>query len=642
MRSDRTLLNHLTGFPIVFTYGSVEYRGFGDGFTVIDRCVTAETNGETVLLTVANPAINAVFEIRERRYPAYGAYEYCVTIRNESGINTDVFGNLLYEIHFDGANAVLSGIDGDAPPTYYEPYEVKLTPQWYQKESVTGRPSHGVFPYFNLQYGDGGSFIALGWSGRWMAHFKAEGNDITVRAGQYDFSSYLKPGESARMPLMAFVDYKGQDRDVATKAWRDFMVDCNMPTFRGGERIPTLLHTLTLSDGWNTAMFKHMAAEFFRHGIELDAFWADAGWYYGIGNEAVSWPMTGSLRLDTERFPDRLSEINDLMKEHGGGLILWFEPEVVRLDRAAFLKDNPDFKEDWLMGRVQKGTWLEGEIIDLGNPDAVNWILNRVTKVIDDAGGILVYRQDFNCDPAGAWNAHESEGRVGMSENRYVCGYLRYWDALLARYPGMFIDSCASGGGRNDLETLRRSIAMQYSDAFDGEITTEHEALKLGMTTELFKWFPYVKNWVTSTDTSLYQCRLDYCHALGFRFGDNSERMWTLYKQAADEYDQIRENFYGDYYALTESSKRLGTWTAWEFYDPNRGEGHLQFFRTQTTPTESLTVKLRGLEPHATYALRDTDGRMDIVETGAALSEGFTVTLPEAPGSAVILMKRIS
>lgn len=637
-----TLMNDLSQFPITFTYDGTDYRGFGEGFAVTDRQVTREADGEATVLTVVNPAINAVFEIHGKQYPAYSAYEYYVVIRNESDTDTKVIDNLMFEVHFAGEQAVLSGIDGDAGSSWYEPYEQKLTQRWYKKESTSGRPSHGVFPYFNLQHGDGGTFIALGWPGRWKAHFKSDGTDTTVLAGQYDFSSYLKPGESARTPLMAYVEYEGHDEDVATKAWRDWMVDCNMPTINDGERIPTLLHTLTISDGWNTPMFKLMASEFFRHGIQLDAFWADAGWYYGIGEETVSWPQTGSLRVDTKRFPDRLTGINKLMKSRNGGLILWFEPEVVRLDRTAFLADNPDFKEEWLMGRVSQGTWLEGEIIDLGNPEAVDWILGRVTKVIDDAGGILVYRQDFNCDPADAWIAHESTGRVGMSENQYVCGYLSYWDALLARYPGMFIDSCASGGGRNDLETLRRAVAMQYSDYFDGEITPAHEGMKLGMTTELFKWFPYVKNWVTSSDSKIYQCRLNYSHALGFRFGDGTEEMWSLYKQAADEYELIRENFYGDYYALTESSKKLGTWTAWEFYDPARGEGHLQFFRTQGTPTESLTVKLKGLDPDATYSLKDTDGLIDITSTGAELMESFTVTLTEAPGSSVILVKKVA
>ena len=51
-----------------------------------------------------------------------------------------------------------------------------------------------------------------------------------------------------------------------------------------------------------------------------------------------------------------------------------------------------------------------------------------------------------------------------MTENKYVIGYLAYWDELLRRHPGMLIDSCASGGRRNDLETMRRAVPLLRSD----------------------------------------------------------------------------------------------------------------------------------------------------------------------------------
>jgi alpha-galactosidase len=45
-----------------------------------------------------------------------------------------------------------------------------------------------------------------------------------------------------------------------------------------------------------------------------------------------------------------------------------------------------------------------------------------------------------------------------------VTGYLAYWDELRRRHPGMLIDSCASGGRRDDLETLRRAVPLLRSD----------------------------------------------------------------------------------------------------------------------------------------------------------------------------------
>ena len=47
-------------------------------------------------------------------------------------------------------------------------------------------------------------------------------------AGRETFSSYLKPGETARTPLTAVILYDGRDTDRATNLWRRWMIDCNM------------------------------------------------------------------------------------------------------------------------------------------------------------------------------------------------------------------------------------------------------------------------------------------------------------------------------------------------------------------------------------------------------------------------------
>ena len=48
--------------------------------------------------------------------------------------------------------------------------------------------------------------------------------------------------------------------------------------------------------------------------------------------------------------------------------------------------------------------------------------------------------------------------RQGITENLYVQGHLAFWDEFRRRNPYLRIDSCASGGRRNDLETIRRAV----------------------------------------------------------------------------------------------------------------------------------------------------------------------------------------
>ena len=99
-----------------------------------------------------------------------------------------------------------------------------------------------------------------------------------------------------------------------------------------------------------------------RNGIDLDVIWMDAGWYTGANGETVGWGSTGTLDIDYSRFPDGMSSIGEYAKEIDAMYLLWFEPEVMRLDTEAFLAGQPDFEREWLMGNA--GGFMGGQIID--------------------------------------------------------------------------------------------------------------------------------------------------------------------------------------------------------------------------------------------------------------------------------------
>ena len=55
---------------------------------------------------------------------------------------------------------------------------------------------------------------------------------------------------------------------------------------------------------------------------------------------------------------------------------------------------------------------------------------------------------------------------TGLWSNRKcrIEGFLSYWDEVHRRHPGILIDSCASGGRRDDLETMRRAVPLLRFD----------------------------------------------------------------------------------------------------------------------------------------------------------------------------------
>jgi alpha-galactosidase len=82
---------------------------------------------------------------------------------------------------------------------------------------------------------------------------------------------------------------------------------------------------------------------------------------------------------------------------------------------------------------------------------------------------------------------------------------------------------------------------------------------------------------------------------------------------------------------------------AWQFDRPEAGGGVVQVFRRAESIYEAARLRLRGLNPDATYRLADldrTDAGLEL--SGRELMEtGLLVVLRAQPGSAVWTYERI-
>ena len=633
------LMSDLDTFPLSFKYGKNAFKGF-EGFALESETYENVDRGVKSTLILRHPEIPASFRLEATVYPQESAYEYVVYIVNDGETNTGVFSDLSYSIEFEGENPVISGIKGDAGGANYMPYTHDLTRRArYEDRSTSGRPSHGVFPYYNLSYGNGGTFIAIGWPGTWYAsyNYKKSAKTTTLACGQGSVSTYIAPGETLRTPLMGFVEYEGLTPDEQTNAWRHYYINDVMRKI-DGELTPTYVGISNMSQGMTTKKELLMLSVYKSHGIVPEFIWMDAGWYTGANGEAVNWPQTGSMDIDYSRFPDGMADIGKFAAQNDSMFLLWFEPENMRLDTEAFLTGQPDFKEEWLFDTVWEGSWLESRIMNLGIPECREWVFNKICKVIDTAG-VTGFRQDFNTDPSGAWEAYDAKNpnRKGMAENQYVQGYLALWDAIIDKYD-IFMDSCASGGGRNDLESMKRAVPLHYTDWFDGN--NEDYDMKGKMTQELFKWFPYFKNEVFKN--TLYKIRMNYApfSSLKVQSALNKDTDWALIKQGYDEYDLVRGYFYDDYYTLTEWTQNADRWDARMFYNPETCEGFASIACQETSSKLTNTICLKGLDPEKQYHITDFDGLVDVTAKGADLMEhGITVTVPEKPYAVILLIK---
>jgi alpha-galactosidase len=441
---------------------------------------------------------------------------------------------------------------------------------------------------------------------------------IHVTGGQEQAHFRLRPGERARAPLVALLFWKGSDWICGQNVWRRWMVEHNLPQ-PGGKRITTHYGSC-----WSATLMPSAAEElaiiagFQREGIHLDYYYIDAGWYPNQGH----WFHVGTWEIDKTRFPRGLREVADRLHKNGTKFVLWFEPERVT-DGSWLAVHHPE----WIL---RSGG---ARLLNLGHPEAWKWVVGTIDGLLTSQA-IDVYRQDFNMQPLSCWRAADAPDRQGLTEMRHVEGYLAFWDEILRRHRDLYIDTCASGGRRNDLETLRRSVPLLRSDCFSPAESQQAHTMGIAL------WVPYFGSGMSPGDIYWYRSCIFPASRIGMDTR-NKNQDYALLKKMIAEFHEVEKYLLGDFYPLTSHSLALDVWAAWQFDRPEMGEGMVQVFRRAESPYETARFKLRGLDPEATYHLKDFDKTVLHKARGKSLLEsGLLVSLPMRRSSCLIRYQR--
>ena len=567
-----------------------------------------------------------------KAYRDFPVVEWVAAVRNTGKSNSPVISEFVGLDLFvgTGGSACLHHYTGDyCAPDGYEPHCKRMEPgRDLHFAPEGGRPTNKAWPYYNLEElaEARGTIIVIGWPGQWACRFRCNVGSVHVTAGQELTRFSLRPGEQARTPLSVLMPYRG-DRVRSQNLWRRWMMAHNMPRPGGSLPPPIMPGNSSL---WFNEMTRATAGDqvrfidrYVEEGVGIDYWWMDAGWYPCEGQ----WPKTGTWEPDPVRFPGGLRVVSDHARARGIRTLVWFEPE--RVAPGTWLYEN---RPAWLLGEEGKQ-----KLLDLGNEQARRWLTDHVDRLLAEQG-IDLYRQDFNIDPLGFWRANDAADRQGITENRYVMGYLAYWDELLRRRPGLLIDSCASGGRRNDLETMRRSVPLHKTDYNYSDLP-----VKQAFHHTLSSWIPYYGAPVLpvdSVDACAFRSAFAPCLMLGFDMR-RADLDYPLMARLAAEWRHIAPCFYGDYYPLTPYSRDGGRWIAWQFDRPDLGRGVVQAFRRAESPCESARFRLRGLDPQACYKLTDADTGPATESTGRDLMDhGLLVAVQDRPAAVVIEYER--
>lgn len=501
-------------------------------------------------------------------------------------------------------------------------------------ESFGGRSSDGVMPYFNLAGEGGGLVVAIGWTGDWKASFELQANGtVRVTAGLKRTRFRLPPGEELQLPSLLVMNYEG-DWIAGQNDFRRLMLVHFTPKNHPPMTLMPVqagVHGIFPFNETSEEKLVQLAADVAALKLPLDCYHLDAGW-----NEGGFPKGQGNPQADPVRFPNGLAPVGAAVRKTGMRFLAWFEPE--RAMRGTWLeREHPD----WLLkptGTPEGLRYQERDgflLLDLGNPEARQWAVESISEEITRSG-LDFYRQDFNLYPSYFWHTDEKPDEVGLREIRHINGLYAFLDELARRHPDLILDNCAAGGRRLDFEMMRRCIVLWRSDNTWGHETFPQNVQ--AMTHGLSHWLPLHGLGAAATDDLALRSGMGACG--GFSINYRAPKAVAALRKHLDSYLRIRPLYTGDYYPLTPHSLETASWIAWQFHRADLGESVVQAFRRSDSGSETLTVKLRGLDSEQRYEIENLDGGKE-VRSGGELMRGFDITLREKPAAAVFVLKAI-
>lgn len=635
---DEAAISRMTlDLPFSFTLGGRSSRELLPTWE-FSHTTTQDSRGRSVdVYQWSDPDTGLVLTAEARLSELFAAADWTLTIENKGKLVSPLLENVkpldaTFDFGVDFAPWIVGTLAGD---TYdagaWAPKDLALDVDGALEFAPHGgRSSNGAFPFWTItprqttknERTDGFCF-ALGWSGQWKASFsrpKGKKSVLRVEAGMENFSSVVYPGDKFRMPRALVMPWNGT-RAKAQVLFRRMLMNDYAPRI---EDKPIRLDVVAQCfdryyrkrAGWEKIDAQLESARALKE-IGGTAYWFDAAWFpVGFPNGVGNWFS------DPDNFPNGVEELGNALKELDLNFVLWFEPERVA-PNTEFATKYPQF--------VFGGD--KGGLFKLNERQARKFLADLLIKRIRDFN-VDVFRIDFNMDPLWVWRQADAPNRQGVTEARYVEGLYELWDTILASKPGLWIDNCASGGRRIDLETISRAVPLWRSDTC---CTPGHPEWEQAHTMGIAQFLPLFSCCAWSSDPYTFRSASNPGAILQYDFLDPTYDRARASASVA-EAKRYQKFWYGDFYPLTSSPVGKESTVAWQLHRPDLNAGLIYVFRQTESRYPVVEIEPRAIDPDAEYWTRVKYGYEDVEKTlmtGKELIE-YNAVLKEK-GSAVVV-----
>lgn len=309
-----------------------------------------------------------------------------------------------------------------------------------------------------------GAGEALGFQLMYSGNFqtfvqKSQINEVRVAIGIEDenFVWELASNESFEAPV-ALITYSHQGLTGLSQESQAFVTDYIIPKQFAHEERPILLNN------WEATYFDYekerlleLAEDAKQVGVEL--FVLDDGWF---GNRFDDNRALGDWFANEEKLGGPLQDLIEKIHAKGLKFGLWFEPEMFSVDSDLYRK-HPD----WAIQVPNYGhTYSRNQLVlNLANPDVVAYLKDVLDKILTD-NAIDYVKWDYNRNITNIGNGANYLESL-MQSHQYMLGLYDLVDFLTSKHENILFESCAGGGGRNDLGMMRYFPQVWTSDNTD-------------------------------------------------------------------------------------------------------------------------------------------------------------------------------
>ena len=474
-------------------------------------------------------------------------------------------------------------------------------------ESMRGHSSSQQNPFVILkrpettEYSGEAYGFSLVYSGNFLAQAEVDVYDVTrfsMGINPRNFSWRLEPGASFRTPevLMTYADdgLNGLSGTIHTllrsRVARGYWRDRPRPVLLNNWEATGMEFTED-----DIVRIARKGAEV---GVEL--FVLDDGWF----GHRTEYSGLGDWFVDRSKLPNGVKGLADRINALGLKFGIWIEPEMVNEDSELF-RTHPEYvlctpDRSKSLGRNQL-------VLDFSNPEVVDYIYDMLMKAFDGAN-ISYIKWDMNRSITECYSAALPPEKQGEVYHRYILGVYSLYEKLIAAYPELLFESCASGGCRFDAGMLYYAPQAWCSDDTDaGERVRIQYGSSYGY--PISSWGSHVSvcpNQQLGRSTPLYtRAGVAFFGAFGYEMDLNSlsdEEIEEVKKQVAFMKERRELIQFGRFYRLRDPYKEeLG---AWMVVAPDRSEAIVGLYQ-RTVPLNGgfLQVKLQGLDPEKDYSI---------------------------------------